>query len=77
MMDYEQVTKAAKETADSLFKQFGSESSVIVMIGIPDGDEHSSFRVVARGRCLQVEGLLIRCVKELQDWLWKGKTGTR
>ena len=74
---FEELTAATKQAAEILFAQFGPESAVVVMVGIPEGDTHSAFRVVTRGRCLSVEGLLVRCAQEVQDTLWEGKVSPK
>lgn len=64
------LRKAVIKATDSLFKQFGPESAVIVMVGIQDRKDHSAYYESTRGRCLPVEGLLVRACGEIKKRLW-------
>lgn len=68
---YQRLEKAVEKAVDDLFAQFGPESAVIVMVGIQDGKKHSAFQYEFEGRCLPVEGLLVRVARDLQNRLWK------
>lgn len=59
---------------DELHKLLGSEGAVVIMIGLPDGSEHSTKRWQWRGRCLVVEGLLTRCTEEIRKDVWGQKS---
>jgi len=59
-----------KAIADQLEKLVGPEGAVVVMVGAPEGNNHSLKRWQWRGRCLQVEGLLSRCGEEIRKDLW-------
>lgn len=70
MDDTKALRKAVRKAADRLFKQFGPESAVIVMVGIQDRKDHSAYYEATMGRCLPVEGLLVRAGGEIQKRLW-------
>ena len=44
--------------SNMLFERFGPESAVVVMVGAPEGKQHSAYQFAYNGRCLLVEGLL-------------------
>lgn len=57
--------------AEDLLKKYGPEAAVVIMVGVPEGKEHSQRRWAWRGRCLPVEGLLTRCAEDIRQNLWK------
>lgn len=73
MTKYKSLEKAVEASADGLFKQFGPESAVVVMVGIQDGKDHSAYQYVMHGRCLPLEGLVVRVSAHIQKKLWSGK----
>lgn len=71
---YRKLSRDVTRVAKALFKEYGPESSVVVMVGIPDGKQHSAFVYQWwEGRCLPVEGLLERVAGEIKKEMWKGK----
>lgn len=69
-MSERDLNLTVQRTADALLAAFGKEAAIIVMVGIPDGVDHSKKQWAWRGRCLPVEGLLERCGEEIRKDLW-------
>ena len=76
MVKRQRLAKSVEVAAAALFKKFGPESAVIVMVGIQDGKKHSAFQWSMEGRCLPIEGLLVRCAGEARQRLWKEPRST-
>lgn len=70
---YAALEKDVTAATQALFKKYGPETAVIVMVGIQDGKEHSAFQWQMEGRCLPIEGLLHRVSREVLKTLWKGR----
>lgn len=63
-----EAATAAFELVEVLTRQAvaAGASSVIVMIGMPDGAEHSAYGFKSSGRCLELRGLLETCAEQLR-----------
>jgi hypothetical protein len=63
---------AATDAATAILrKQFGEECAVIVALGTLDGFDHSAYTYTMHGRCLPLEGLLVRVHGDIQRKLWR------
>ena len=68
---YEHLCVEVRRAAEALFAEFGPESAVIVMVGVQDHKTHSAYAEETRGRCLPVEGLLVRASSDIRKALWR------